>query len=188
LTPDAATATDPAAAPYDLTGRLLVATPNLHGPAFAQTIIFIVHHNQEGAFGLVINRPIGTSPIADLLEEAGADAKGVSGEIAVHYGGPVELDYGFVLHSADYEDASTVIVDQRFAMTANTEILRAISGDEGPSQSLFVFGYAGWAPNQLEGELADNAWFVIPADEELVFGADAETKWQRALARREIAI
>ncbi|MDE2179485.1 MAG: YqgE/AlgH family protein, partial [candidate division NC10 bacterium] len=114
------------------------------------------------------------------------ESTGVSKQIRVHFGGPVEPGQGFVLHTADYTIEGTEVVADGIAVTARPEILRAIGTETGPRRSLFALGYAGWAPGQLEAEIKAGAWEIVPADEALVFDEHAETKWKRAMARRTI--
>ena len=169
-----------------LSGRVLVASERMSDPRFAETVIYLVDHNENGAFGLVVNKPRGTGPIAALLDELGIDPGDVgehgmpSGSITVHYGGPVEPEHGFVLHSADYSADGTQFLSGGFALTESAEVLRDIARGRGPSRSLLLFGYCGWAPAQLEGELARGDWGVVAADRELVLGTDHESKWRRA--------
>lgn len=171
-----------------LAGQLLVAAPDMPDPRFTETVIFMVRHDERGAFGLVVNRVLGSGSIAELLDAAGSDVEGVTGDITIHYGGPVEPEYGFVLHTADYADENTIKVDEHYALTADTRILRAIATEKGPRLSLFAFGYAGWGPGQLERELQGEGWYVAPSDEQIIFDKDLGTKWNRAMKRRMIAI
>ncbi len=171
-----------------LTGQLLVAAPDMPDPRFAETVIFIVKHDVHGAMGLVVNRVLGAGPIADVLQGFGLDGEGVSGEIRVHYGGPVQPNSGFVLHSTDYMKQATKVVNDLVALTTELDILRAISNGEGPRESLFALGYAGWGPGQLESELGRDSWYVAPADETIIFDDDLKTKWARAMAISGIEI
>ncbi len=171
-----------------LTGQLLVATEEMSDPRFTETVIYIIKHDESGAMGLVVNRPVAKGPIADLLKSLGADAKGAKGEIILHYGGPVQPEQGFVLHTDDYKTEGTTVVGNGIAVTSSIELLRALSRGKGPRQSLFAFGYAGWGPGQLEAEIEANAWFSIPAEKDLIFGADAENKWRRATDKKKIKL
>ncbi len=171
-----------------LAGQLLVATPEMRDPRFAETVIFMIKHDQSGAMGLVLNRPLGEVPVANLLEEFGIEGEAVGGDIRLHYGGPVEVGRGMVLHSSDYVGEGTVIVNDTVAFTAEREIVRAIAAGAGPRLSLITFGYAGWSPGQLEAEIANGGWITVPADEALVFGDDHEGKWRRAIARQSIEL
>jgi putative transcriptional regulator len=170
-----------------IAGRLLVATPDLEDPNFYHTIVYIVRHDQTGAMGLVINRRLGRGPIGKLLEGLGVEAE-VEGdaEIDVHYGGPVERDQGFVLHSPDFVGEDTVVLSQSVALTSSLDVLSAIAAGKGPERSLFALGYAGWAPDQLERELAAGAWVLVEADDGLLFDPQVESKWQRALERQGV--
>lgn len=171
-----------------LTGQLLVATPEMGDPRFMETVIYMVRHDHHGAMGLIINRPVAKGPVADLLKALGADSERAQGEIILHYGGPVEPDDAFILHSDDQLMDTTKVVGEGIAFTADLELLKAIALGKGPKSSLFILGYAGWAPGQLEAEIRANGWFTIPADKELIFGPDYETKWSRALDRRKIPL
>ena len=174
---------EPPKAP-SLAGQLLVATPEMGDPRFAQTVILMVRHDASGAFGLVINRPIGEGPIANLLRAIGDTDTSATGRIRIYAGGPVQPDHCFVIHSADYSRPGTIDVDGRIAVTTTPDVLRDIASQRGPQKSLVVLGYAGWAAGQLEGELARNAWYIAPQDPGFVFDHDREKLWDAAVARR----
>ena len=167
-----------------VTGQLLVASPTMGDPRFVQTVILMVRHDRNGALGIVINRPIGDRPLASILEALGEKDAAVEGQVRIFAGGPVQPDVGFVLHSADYHRADTVDIDGHVAMTSSHEILRDIGNHRGPNKSLIAFGYAGWAPGQLEGELAHGFWFTTPQDAKLVFDDDRDAVWDHAMKRR----
>jgi len=169
-----------------LTGQLLVASASMGDPRFAGTVIYIVSHDAEGAMGLVLNRALGVVSVAELLQGFGLGDDDPPGEVRVHYGGPVERGRGFVLHSSEVVGAGTVAVNGEVALSADLEILRAIANGVGPRRSLFALGYAGWAPGQLESEIARDDWFWVPADLDLVFDEDLQTKWDRAFDKRGI--
>jgi putative transcriptional regulator len=172
----------------NLTGQLLVATPEMRDPRFAETVIYMVWHNEEGAFGLVINRPLAKGPLEDLLKGFGIDKPEAQGEIILHYGGPVSPRAGFILNIDDVLLADSTKVANGIAMTADARLLEAMSGGKGPRQSLFMLGYAGWARGQLEGELMAGSWFVVSSDPALIFGKDADRKWQQAIDKRKIPL
>ena len=167
-----------------LTGRLLVATDALRDPRFARTVIFLVRHDADGAFGLVVNWPIAEVPFERALQPLGLEVPPGSGDVRVHYGGPVQERRGFVLHTPDWTGEGTTVVDGRFAVTENPKVLQAMARGTGPRRALFLLGYAGWGPGQLEAELATGAWGVAPADERLVFDEDPQQKWIEATTRR----
>ena len=167
-----------------LTGQLLIAAPTIGDPRFSHTVILMVRHDREGAFGIVINRPVGEGSVASLLEAAGEDVSGISGSVKIFAGGPVQQELGFVVHSVEYRLDETLEVDGRVAMTANRQVLRDIGHNRGPVKSLFALGYAGWGPGQLEGELAHHDWFTTPAEPTLIFDDDRANLWEDAMARR----
>ncbi len=169
-----------------LAGRLLVATPGMSDPRFVGTVIYMVRQGDNGALGLVVNRPLAEVPLAKLLTELGLDAAGATGSIRIHYGGPVEQARGLVLHTTDYVGQSTVPVKGSMALTSEPEVLQALAAGRGPRRSLFSLGYAGWAPGQLEAEIDAGAWVTVPADEALVFDDDYAGKWRRAISRRGV--
>jgi putative transcriptional regulator len=171
-----------------LTGQLLVAAPDMRDPRFVETVVYVVEHNADGALGLVINRPLAKGPSADLLKGLGLESSKAAGEIVIHYGGPVNERSGFVLHSDDFLLENSTHVADGIAMTADAKLIEAISQGKGPRQFLFMLGYAGWAPDQLEAEMKGGFWFAIPGDNALIFGTDADKKWQQALDRKKIPL
>jgi len=168
-----------------LAGQLLVATPAMSDPRFAQTVILMVRHAPTGAMGITINRPLGRRPMADLMQALGQDADGAVGSIELFAGGPVQPQIGFVLHDASYHQPGTIDIDGRIAMTSSPEILRTIARHGAPRHVLVAFGYAGWGAQQLEAELAQHAWVTTPADLPLVFDTDRKAVWDAATARAE---
>jgi putative transcriptional regulator len=170
----------------DLTGQLLVATPEMPDPRFAHTVIYMIRHDSSGAQGIVVNRPLREIPLAILLEQLGMESKGVQVTLRLHAGGPVDTLRILVLHTAGYASESTLAVKGGIAVTWEPDILRAIAQGKGPRRALFVVGYAGWGPGQLEAEMKTGAWVRASADEALVFDANYETKWDRAMAGRKI--
>ena len=177
---------DPAGTPgqASLAGRLLIASPVLRDPRFDHTVILLVRHSPGGALGIVLNRPLGERPLASLLEAIGERNSGVTGNLRIFSGGPVQPEIGFVIHSADYHGPETVDIDGRIAMTSSREILRAIVDKHGPQKILVAFGYAGWGAGQLEAELAQRAWFTAPQDSKLIFDEDRDKVWDDAMAHR----
>ena len=162
-------------------GQLLIASPSLGDP-FDHAVILMVQHDRKGALGIVINRPITRRPIAAVLAALGADATGVSDSVLIFLGGPVSPNIAFALHSADYRRPHTTEIDGRAALSDAGEVLRDIGRGEGPKQSLIAFGYAGWAPAQLDDEIARGAWVAAPENPALVFDTDRAKVWTDALA------
>lgn len=175
--------TDSSAPSMDLSGKLLIAMPGMGDPRFERSVVFICAHSEEGAMGLIVNQPAADLAFGDLLEQLEIEASDESLPTEIHVGGPVEHGRGFVLHSGEYSIAeSTLKVDEEFAMTATLEILEDMALRRGPRQSLLALGYSGWAPGQLESEIAQNGWLTCEASPELVFSTQNGSKWEKALA------
>jgi putative transcriptional regulator len=167
-----------------LAGQILIAAPGLQDPRFDHTVILMVRHGAGGALGIVLNRPLGERPLARLLEDIGENSSGVTGSLRIYYGGPVQPEIRLVIHSTDYHRPETVEIDGHVAMTSSREILRDIASRHGPQMTLVAFGYAGWAANQLEGELAQRAWFTAAAGSKLIFEEARDKLWDDAMAHR----
>jgi putative transcriptional regulator len=176
--------TEPEPDSTSLAGQFLVAAPELGDPRFHHAVILMVRHNKDGALGIIINHPLGERSLASLMDAIGENATGVEGSVRLFAGGPVQPSIGFVVHGLDYHRAATIDIDGRVAMTSSPEVLRDIGHNKGPQQRLIAFGYAGWAAGQLEGELAQGAWFTEPEDPKLVFDEDPAKVWDDAMARR----
>lgn len=166
-----------------LTGQLLVAMPSMEDPRFARTVIYICAHSTDGAMGLVLNRALESLSFPDLLQQLGIETAGSNERIDVHFGGPVESERGFVLHSPDYVREATLVVDDTIALTATIDILKAIASGDGPKRSLLALGYAGWGSGQLDSEIKANGWLTVPADDDLIFGPNLDDKWQQAISK-----
>lgn len=165
-------------------GQYLIATPAMGDPRFSQTVIFLCAHDASGAMGLVINRPKSNLVISDLLDHVGVDGDVRVADTAVLEGGPVDVDRGFVLHSADwFRKDNSLKVSDSLGLTTTKDALEALVSDSPPDRAMLAIGYAGWAPGQLEAEIADNCWLIAGGDDALVFDNDMDAKWTQALAR-----
>jgi putative transcriptional regulator len=165
----------------NLTQHFLIAMPAMSDPHFSKTLTFICEHNDQGALGVVVNRPIDLTLHA-LLEQIEItpntdDAKLIS----VHYGGPVQTDRGFVLHTPTGAWQSTLAVGEHIGLTTSKDILQAVARGDGPPRMLVTLGYAGWAPGQLEHELAQNAWLTVHADPHILFETPADRRYDASL-------
>lgn len=166
----------------NLTGKLLVAMPGMGDPRFAHAVIFIADHSDKGAMGLIVNKPAADVALSDVLEQIETPTVAAKYDLGVHIGGPVETGRGFVLHSAEYRSAiQTTDVAIGFALTATQDVLEDIAAGAGPAQALLMLGYAGWGPDQLEAEIAQNGWLTCDATPEMVFDVPDEDKWAAAL-------
>ena len=165
-----------------LDGKLLIAMPSMGDPRFEKSVIYMCAHSDDGAMGLIVNKPTQDLKFNDLLEQLDIKSEIQAENIDVHYGGPVEHGRGFVLHTPDYEsEDSTLKVNASFGMTATLDILEDIAQGTGPETCLLALGYAGWGPSQLEDEIRANGWLTCDADMDLVFESKNGNKWQAAL-------
>lgn len=165
-----------------LTGRFLIAMPQMGDPRFARSVVFLCAHGDEGAMGLIVNKVADGVGFDDLLDQLGIEGATINA-LTIHNGGPVETGRGFVLHSRDYFDEGSVGVTDNIALTATIEVLRAIAQGGGPRKRLLALGYAGWGEGQLESEIQANGWLIADADEHILFDEDLERKWDKALAK-----
>ena len=165
-----------------LDGKLLIAMPGMGDPRFDKAVIFMCAHSDDGALGLIVNKPSPELQFSSLLKQLEIDTGPPQRDIRVHFGGPVEHGRGFVLHSGDYlSEASTLQVNDGFGMTATLDVLEDLARGDGPASALLALGYSGWGPGQLESEIRDNGWLTCDASPELVFGDDDDAKWMAAL-------
>lgn len=170
---------------------MLIAMPGMRDERFARSLIYMCAHSDEGAMGIVVNHPVHNISFPDLLVQLevipAADIIQLpprAGAVRVLRGGPVETGRGFVLHSPDFFiENATLPIDEGVCLTATLDILKAIARGTGPSRALLALGYAGWAPGQLEFEIQQNGWLHCPADPDLIFGNDIDTKYEKALRK-----
>jgi putative transcriptional regulator len=174
-----------------LDGQMLIAMPALQDGPFSRSVIYICAHSTDGAMGIIVNHPAANINFPDLLVQLevipAADRIQLpprAETVKVLKGGPVETQRGFVLHSSDFfiED-STLPIDDGVCLTATLDILKAIARGKGPASAVLALGYAGWAAGQLESEIQGNGWLHCAADPELIFGADIESKYDKALRK-----
>lgn len=160
--------------------------PVMTDPRFAQSVIYLCAHTPDGAMGLVVNRPLAKPSFDDLLRQLEIEPLPPARRIRICIGGPVDNARGFVLHTTDWTGEGSLKVNDALALTASLDVLKALAEGGGPREGILALGYAGWGPGQLEEEIQQNAWLSLPAQENLVFGAEPETKWRRALATLKI--
>ena len=172
-----------------LLGKLLVAMPGMSDPRFERSVIFMCAHSAEGAMGLIVNKPIENLAFGELMIKFGLESGPDGLAMPILFGGPVRMDRGFVLHSAEYAgDATTLAVPGEIALSASQDILRAIATGHGPQKSALALGYAGWGAGQIESEILANGWIHCDADANLVFDTAYEAMWQKAVGKLGVDI
>jgi putative transcriptional regulator len=164
-----------------LEGQLLVATPNITGSSFKQSVILICAHSGEGAMGLIINHTLDSVHYDELFTQLNISRANLRQELPIHYGGPVEINRGFVVfeHKGRFLDEAMITVGD-IAISGSLNLLRNIAEGTGPEKRLLALGYAGWSPGQLEEEIENNSWISVPVDNAIVFDNNNMNKWQRA--------
>src|SRR5919107_2710333 len=161
--------------PPFLSGQLLLAMPGIGDPRFEKAVIAMCVHDENGALGIGLGRIVPRITFHDLLKQLDI-APGVAPDVAIHLGGPVEPQRGFLVHSLDWGGQESIQVSDKWALSATLDILRAIAEGRGPTRWLAALGYAGWGAGQLEQELRGNGWFATPGNDELLYGSDVENR------------
>jgi len=168
-------------APINLTNQFLIAMPGMADPTFAGAVVYLCEHNERGALGLVINRPIDID-MATLFDKI--DLKLEIQPVAhqpVYFGGPVQTERGFVLHDPVGRYVSSLTVPGGLEMTTSKDVLEAVANGEGPSRFMLTLGYSGWGAGQLEEELSRNGWLTVQSDPEIIFSVPPEERFAAAI-------
>ena len=171
-----------------LKGNIICALPQLKDIFFSKSIIYITHHNKDGAVGIVLNYKIMDIRGAELFKKLDIkDAqKKFKMEFPFHIGGPLNQNNGFILHSNDYKSQSTLEVTRKVKLTCSTDFICDIAKDKGPKKFFISLGYSGWGPGQLEDEIKKNSWINIDEQLDLLFDIDTEKKWIKAIKKTGI--
>lgn len=163
----------------NLTGSFLISTPKMPDPRFAEQVIYICAHNEEGTMGVAVNRPNPFLTLEEILRSAQLPIP-ENKLPPVYAGGPVEMESAFILYRSDYHAVNKLEVTKTISLSRENRILEDIAHDKGPDKYLFILGYAGWGPGQLESELIADGWLALPADDQIIFDAPDEEKWKAA--------
>lgn len=167
--------------PKFLSGQFLLAMPGMGDPRFERAVIAMCVHDEDGALGIGLGRIMPRITFHDLLKQLDIEP-GVAPDVAIHAGGPVEPQRGFIIHSNDWGGEGSVHVAGKWVLTATLDILRAIAEGRGPTRWLVALGYAGWGAGQLEQELCSNGWFATAGSEELLYECDVGSRWASAFS------
>ena len=161
-----------------LVGHFLIASPSLKDPNFEKTVTLVCEHSESGSLGLIINKPL-HHDLDEIITEMNLDQLD-SSKVSFLQGGPVGLDRGFVIHNSGFWKNTTEINEKTF-ITSSRDIIDDIAEGKGPSNSIFIVGYSGWGPGQLETELMTNSWLSAPYDPAIVFDVDTESRWEKSI-------
>ena len=163
-----------------LTNHFIIAMPGLMDENFNQAVTYICEHDENGTFGIIINRHSDIS-LKDVMQQMSIPYQAdTSKTTTVYNGGPVQANRGFILHRPTGNWDSSLIINDSVALTTSRDILEAIADDRGPDDNIIALGYAGWGPGQLEQEMAANTWLSCPAEEQIIFNTPIEKRWQAA--------
>ena len=157
----------------DLKNHFLVAMPSITDPIFKKSLILICDDNKDGTMGLIINKPIDLDNMLLMESQNALQIK----DSKIYFGGPVNLDVGFVLHEPDYHTEQTINISNSLSLTSNDKVINDINKNNGPNNFLFTLGYSGWDKNQLNSEIQNGDWLIVPADVNSIFKKNDEEKW-----------
>ena len=166
--------------------HFLISMPHMIDPIFTKSLIYICEHNREGAMGLIINKPMVSDNVTNFLQQTGMGCIKPAPEI--YFGGPVNLEMGLFLHDANYQIDGTLAVSKTILLTSNKQIVFDLKNGIGPDLFRFSFGYAGWGKGQIEREIENGDWLVMPSDEDFVFSTPDRDKWHKAASKFGIDI
>lgn len=171
----------------NLTDNFLIAMPTLEDPYFANALVYICEHNDNGALGIIVNRPI-DMPLSELFEKIDIKLEAQDlAQLPVYFGGPVQIDRGFVLHHPAGEWQSTLKISDDIGLTSSRDILTSVGSEGTPHEILVTLGYAGWGAGQLEQELGENSWLTVPASPHILFQLPPEERLPAALQKLGIS-
>ncbi len=163
-------------------GHILISMPHLTDPYFGRSLVFICEHDENGAMGLIINKSFEDESVKEIFPTLIVNDDAISEVISpVHFGGPVDLERGFLLHSADFLTDETIQVNAEFSLTSNSTIIDAIKAGDGPQYFKMLLGYAGWGKGQLEREIENGDWLFQEVTPDFVFKGNEQEKWQSAM-------
>ncbi len=164
----------------NLTNQFLIAMPNLLDPNFNRSVTYICDHNEEGAMGITINRPLNIN-LGEILQQMNIESTDpLIEQLPIYAGGPVNVDQGFIIHEPSQKWQATLVTSDSIAITMSQDILHDLARGAGPAKNLISLGYAGWDAGQLENEIKENCWITVPADPKIIFDYPAEQRWSAA--------
>ena len=162
----------------NLSNHLLISAPFISDYIFKKSIVFLCEHNEEGAMGVIINKPIKKNKVDEFLSEIGLN--NLNNNLSIYFGGPVSLDVGHVLHESTYKNSNTLKISKSISLTSNDKIIQDIINGVGPKKFRFSLGYTGWSKNQLESEIENGDWMITSAKSKFIFDVSDQNKWNNA--------
>ena len=166
--------------------HFIISMPHMNDPIFSKSLIYICEHDNDGAMGLIINKPMISENAADIIQQTGLAQ--IKPPPDIYFGGPVNLEMGLILHDANYNIEGTLTISKSVALTSNKQIVLDLKNGGGPDEFRFSFGYAGWGKGQIEREIENGDWLLMPADDNFIFSIPNTDKWQKAASKFGIDI
>ena len=166
--------------------HFIISMPHMNDPIFSKSLIYICEHDNDGAMGLIINKPMISENAADIIQQTGLAQ--IEPLPDIYFGGPVNLEMGLILHDANYNIEGTLTISKSVALSSNKQIVLDLKNGEGPDEFRFSFGYAGWGKGQIEREIENGDWLLMPADDNFIFSIPNTDKWQKAASKFGIDI
>ena len=166
--------------------HFLISMPHIDDPIFSKSLILLCENNKEGSLGIIINKPMVSNSVAEIVQQTGLEK--IKPPLDIYFGGPVNLQMGMVLHNSDYETEGTLHISNNLALTSNKQIIKDLRSGQGPEKLRFSMGYAGWGSGQLEKEIENGDWLLMPADLKIIFSLSDKDKWKTAVANYGIKV
>lgn len=166
--------------------HFIISMPHMNDPIFSKSLIYICEHDDDGAMGLIINKPMISENAADIIQQTGLAQ--IKPPPDIYFGGPVNLEMGLILHDANYNIEGTLTISKSVALTSNKQIVLDLKNGGGPDEFRFSFGYAGWGKGQIEREIENGDWLLMPADDDFIFSIPNTDKWKKAASKFGIDI
>ena len=166
--------------------HFIISMPHMNDPIFSKSLIYICEHDNDGAMGLIINKPMISENAADIIQQTGLAQ--IETPPDIYFGGPVNLEMGLILHDANYNIEGTLTISKSVALTSNKQIVLDLKNGGGPDEFRFSFGYAGWGKGQIEREIENGDWLLMPADDDFIFSIPNTDKWKKAASKFGIDI
>ena len=166
--------------------HFLISMPHMNDSIFSKSLIYMCQHDKNGSMGLIINKPMISENTAEIIQQTGLYKINPTPEI--YFGGPVNLKMGLFLHDTSYHIEGTISVSKSIALTSNKQIVTDLNSGNGPEEFRFSFGYAGWGEGQVEREIENGDWLLMPSDDDLIFTFPNSDKWQKAASQFGIDI
>ena len=170
----------------DLSNYFLISMPHLNDPIFSKSLIYICQHDKNGAMGIIINKPMQSKNSKEIIYKTGLEVINPIPEI--YFGGPVDIEMGIFLHDCSYDIEGTLSISDTISLTSNKKIVSDIKNGNGPQKFKFLFGYAGWSEGQIEKEIENGDWLLMPSDDKFIFSISNSEKWERATLKFGIDI